>query len=357
MKVTPALSDEGKIVSSSEKHSIKEMISVSEESGRRVVRINSSSLDILQTCLRKAEFSLLRGIKAREESPATLFGSAIHKAMEVYYSGETTERIVPPNFKERMEMLSYAQDLTEPWMDEYLVYRATRAFIQTAEPLKFVSDQNKRSIANGVYILMHYFLRYIEDPYVVLRDERGPLVERKFTFTLLDSPDLKIDIFGTIDVILKNQNSGVIVVADHKTSSVVGSDFYNRLKPNHQYTTYLLGAKRALGLPCDDFLVNCIQVKEKPKTARAQPPDFPRQVTHRSDEDIKEYERLVTYWVRRYLQAVSEDYWPMGSVNACSNYGGCQYLQVCSAPDALKENIIKARFHENQSHDTKGQPQ
>lgn len=316
----------------------KEMLSVSQlADGRTLVRINSSSLSIIQECLRKSHYSLNERWIGQTESPATLFGSAIHKALEVFYLGDPAERILPKF--EDLEPLAFGEK-----SDDRLIARATAAFVEKAKPLDPLPPGDKRSIPNGIWILWHYFKSFIDDPYVAHRDEDGrPYVEKSFTFTLHEDETLKIDYFGTIDLIVKHQTTGDILVCDHKTSSIVGVDFYNRLKPNHQYSGYLLGA-RSLGVKTDSFLVNCLQVKAKPKTARGEAPHFPRQVTTRDPGDYEEFRAAVVSGVQNYLRGRQSGIWPLGHVNACAIYGGCSYLQVCSAPDSLRENILKSKF-------------
>jgi hypothetical protein len=295
---------------------------------------------VIQECLRKTKYLLNDKYSAEMESPATVFGSAIHKALEVFYLGAPEARKLPK--LEQMELMSYGHKAEGEETD--LLLRATRAFIEKAKPLEALPAENKRSIQNGVYTLWHYYKSFIDDPYIAYIDEQGPFVERGFTFRLYESNLIAIDYFGTIDLVVRHTQTGDILVCDHKTSSVVGTEFYNRLKPNHQYTGYLYGARQAFGLNTNMFLVNCLQVKEKPKTSRGTPPSFPRQITTRDDADYTEFRETVTQAVESYLAQMRAEEWPMGHVNACATYGGCQYLQVCSAPRQLRENILNAKF-------------
>lgn len=322
------------------KTEVKEMISVSTENGKTKVKINSSSLGTIQECKRKAKYQLFEKWKSENEAPATVFGSAIHAGLEVFYSGDPTKRKVPK--LEDMELMSYGHNLEKEKDD--LLLQATRAFIKKADPLKALPETDKRSIQNGVWILWNYFKSFVDDGYVAYVDEIGPFVERRFEFVLYEDEHLIIVYFGTIDLVVQNINTKELIVADHKTSSVVGNDFYNRLKPNHQYTGYLLGAREAFKLDTNQFLVNCLQVKEKPKTARGSAPHFPRQITTRDDGDFAEFKEAVVQAVREYLYAKETNSWPIGHVNTCAMYGACSYLAVCSAPNALRENILKSKF-------------
>jgi hypothetical protein len=314
----------------------KEMLSISQRGNKTLVRINSSSLGVIQECLRKSQYLLHRNLVPETESAATLFGSAIHKALEVFYGGTVEERILPPY--NDMELLAFGHATPDS-----LIPRAIYAFAKKAEPLSALPPENKRSISNGVWILWNYFKAYLDDPYIAYVDEFGPFVERGFTFDLYEDENLIIEYFGTIDLVMKHLTTGNLLVCDHKTSSVVGNDFYNRIRPNSQYTGYLMGA-RGNGINTNDFMVNCLEVKAKPKTARGSAPNFPRQITNRSEEDFAEFRETVIFYVKSYLTAIRTGTWPISHTNACAMYAGCTYLSICGAPKNLRENIINAKF-------------
>lgn len=319
---------------------VKEMLSVTEVNGVKHVRINSSSLALLQECLRKSRYTLVEKWRSEVEGTATVFGSAIHKALEVFYRGEPSTRKLPS--LNQMELMAYGHRVDGE--DDDLLLRATRAFVTESKSLSDLPEGEKHSIPNGVWILWHYFHTYLNDPYVAHVDQHGPLVERDFTFRLFEGANIVIDYFGRIDLVVKNTETGMIYVADHKTSSVVGDDFFNRIKPNHQYTGYLMGAQKCLGLQTNEFLVNCLQVKPRPKTVRGTDPHFPRQITTRDADDFKEFTDSVVHEVVNYLASLKSGVWPLGNVNACTMYRGCQYLPVCGAPHSLRENVLASKF-------------
>lgn len=323
----------------------KEMISVSKlPDGRTKVRINSSSLDVIQTCMRKAQLSLFEGWKAETESPATLFGSAIHAALEVFYKRPPGDRKLAK--LETMELMSYGHRV--PGEEKDLILSATRAFIDKAQPLAPLPPEDKRSIQNGVWILSEYFKAYLNDPYMAYVDKDGPFIERKFSLVVYEHGDLVIEIFGTIDFVFQHVVTGELLGGDHKTTSMIqgfsGESYFDRDKPNHQYTFYLCGARKVFGLDIKNFAVNVVEVKSRPKTAKAKGVSFPRQITDRTEEDFQETVEAVIYSVLRYLEAIDSKVWPLGPVNACQMYAGCTYKQVCGAPKSLRQNVLNAKF-------------
>lgn len=325
----------------------KEMLGISKLSdGRTKVRINSSSLDVIQTCMRKAQYSLLEGWKSEVESPALTFGSAIHAALEVFYQGMPEERVVPD--LEDLERMTYGHDIC----GNSLVERAFAAFAKKAEPLSALPDGDKRHPLNGAWILHNYFKKFKDDPYVCHTDAEGPFIERKFSLVVYEDDKLVIELFGTIDFVFRHLDTGKLLPGDHKTSSAMtfgDSNYFDREKPNHQYTGYSLAANRLFAVDSSDFMVSIVEVKAKPKTARGSPPSFPRQITSRSEEDYEEFIETLVESVGRYLEAMDSGVWPLGPVGSCNAYGSCQYRQVCSAPKSLRENILSAKFKREQS--------
>ena len=323
---------------------VKEMLSISHGPRKTEVRINYSSLSVLQSCARKSNYLLERKLRSHVESPATVFGSAVHAALEVFYSEPREGRNLPANFRKVSDTLPYMQGTGAELEDSHFLYRAMWRFCEKAAPLRALPDSDKRSLANGVWLLQNYFETYIEDPYVVVCDEKGPITERLVEYPLYEDEHLRIIYFGTVDVILRNEQTGVILPTDHKTTSVMGNDFFSRLKPNAQYTGYLWLAQQVFKLKTDAFLVNGIGVKTRPVKATSQGPSFARQVTRRSVEDIEEFQQSVIEAVRNYLRWQASGVWPLGPVDVCSYWGGCSFIDVCSAPSVLRENIIENKF-------------
>lgn len=314
----------------------KEMLSISYEIDpvlhckRPVVKINNSSLDLIQTCKRKAYYALKKELSSTEESLATVFGTAIHKGLESWYTS--------PKQLRKSKGSSCQDDIGESSHHADCARCASIfAFSRAASSLYVLDIGDKRHPYNGYRILHAYFDKYLDDPFEVYRDDTGPFVERRFEFTLIDKPDLKVISFGTIDAVLKNVETNTILVCDHKTTSTLGADFYNRIKPNFQYTLYVMGVNKAFGIQTDLFLVNGLQVA---KTKA----DLARQVTQRTESDFEEVTIATEWAVRDYLKCLETNVWPQTSPNPCTMYGGCQYRVLCEAPAIIRPQIEENMF-------------
>lgn len=301
------------------------------------MEINFSSLSLINDCMRKAEYGLFRKLRSENEPEALTGGKAVHKALEHWYSLPQHLRLLTPEEDELADAL-IAHPLNEPSIPYETALDSINEYVKAARPLQWLAAEDKRSIFNGIKILKAYFKHYSEDGLEVLKDEAGkPYIERECSYQIYEDDKKVIVLFGTIDVIFKNLITGQILPGDHKTTASLGSQFYNRIKPNHQYTAYLFLARNALGLDVNSFMVNGIQVA-KTKS------EFARQITERTDEDFEELKLSLVDATEKYLQAIERDKWPMMAPNSCSSYGACQYYEICSSPKALRETVIKGKF-------------
>jgi hypothetical protein len=126
------------------------------------VRINYSSLELINTCPRKANYILNQNLIDEDEGEALVFGSAIHKALESWYALPTQSRLLD-TANEKIAKLWEAgnQDgLSE--LREGSPLEAIRQFIIRAAPLRG-NDDSKRSIEVGCKILRAYFKHYAGD--------------------------------------------------------------------------------------------------------------------------------------------------------------------------------------------------
>ena len=324
----------------------KRMMEVTKTSDGYEVSLNPSSLQLLQTCPRKSMYSLRDGLVSKGSRDALSCGTAIHKAMEIYYAAPKLERILPAGFKENIIKMCQGEVLDGE--SSSLIYRATRGFIDSAEPLAHLESTEARSILNVGWLLGEYYEAKLNDPHEILICNGKPLVESLYETELYEENGrfgrLKINLFGTIDAIMENKSTGQILVCDHKTAGRVDKNLFNRTKPNSQFTAYIHLVQQCLNLKTDTFMINCFEVKAKPKTASGSGPNFLNVITKRSEEDIEEFIQTTAVFVKNYLAYLEDGFFPLGPVDACANYGKCSYLDICESPETIKPNIIEFNY-------------
>lgn len=303
--------------------------------------INYSSLDIIQTCPRKAHFLLDRKLKRIDEAPALTVGTAVHKALEVWYSS-SKEHKKRSNYQSDENIQLMLQGSEPKLSGPCARTAALSVFLEEIKDLRSNPDLGARDPSNVISILDNYFDHYLDEEFELYSDDQGPFVERTFELEIPGFDDVRIFFHGTIDMILRERNTNNLYVCDHKTTSSLGKDFFNRIKPNFQYTGYFWGAKEAFGLNPKAFIVNGIQIA---KTKR----EFKRQVTFISDEEIKELHLALRDAAMRFIDYKQTGEWPMSAPNSCSMWGGCEFRQVCEMDSNLRENVISMEYSEGAS--------
>ncbi len=314
----------------------KRMLDWSEENGKMKISLNFSSLDLIQTCKRKAFYALEMRLKSKFPQEALIFGKAVHSAMEVWYCTSRDQR----------QRSSGACDDTQAQMLQGGEFKshgscprcsAVFAFLQTGQELGDLDASDKRSLANGVDILNNYFDERIKDPYQVLTDSKGPLIERSCEIKLFSSDTLDVYFHGTIDMIVVDSLTSQIIICDHKTTSALGKEFFNKIKPNFQNTGYYLLAKEVLDVKADLFMINGIQVAKLKR-------DSNKQFVKIDGWEIEEFFLAIHRACLEYQECLKSAQWPMTAPGPCSNYGGCLYHDLCDIPPSLRENVMKMSY-------------
>src|ERR1035437_954594 len=277
--------------------------SVSVENNLNIVRINSSGMSLLRTCERKADWVLLRGFGAVDTgSPAANFGTLIHKALASYYQ-------LPRD-------LHTKQSLLELWASVSLGY-------------EFGEDQ-KRSRDVGMKMLSAYADKYWKDPWTVVHINGKPAVELEFEHQIADG----VLYFGTIDLVVQHEDTREYAIMDHKTSSVIGKQFMNNWKPNHQMTGYIWALNEHFGKACNHAIINGLQCA---KTVQ----NISRIDTYRTKNDIEEFKEEVICAATRLLKIERGTTPRFADGNVCSQWSGCRFKNACATDKSFRDGILE----------------
>lgn len=298
-----------------------------EISGNTVI-INYSSYEVISQCLRKAQYLLAKGM-VTSNSPPLVFGSAIHKALEVWFcASPTARRHTTPGCDDVQSAMLCNAPL--PTHGNCVRCASVYAFLEASGPLSGLDSSDKRSRSNGVDILNAYFDHYLEDTGVVARDAMGPICERGFETELWAGPNLTVRLHGTIDRVMLREEQ--LIITDTKTAYSLGLDFEAKIKPNHQIAGYTFGA-RSIGINAQWFELDGLQVAKQKR-------DFKRISTMVRDDDIESMREAFVHAAELYYRAVTTGKFPMSAPTACAMWGVCQFHQVCEQPPSFRESIL-----------------
>jgi hypothetical protein len=280
----------------------KKLLQVQEISGQKIVNISGSSLFDL-ACARKAKFKYIDGA-VPESKLSAKFGTAIHHALAEFYKEKPSNR-----------------------SDSLLVNAFNEVWKEEGDDLRNAETAEK--------MLRNYWNTFgTDENYEVLVDSIGPVVEREFDVHLKVVDGIQYRLTGTIDLVLKYKETGEIVIMDHKTSKSLGGEFINRYRLNSQMIGYCYAASRLFNTNISRYVINGLQVaKTKQSITRFQ--------GYVNGFQLDQYIKDTLAKVSAFVSFSDNGYFPRALSSECSSYGGCPFLDACSAlSDDEAQNFI-----------------
>jgi hypothetical protein len=212
-----------------------------------------------------------------------------------------------------------------------------------------------RTLAKCVEVLMAYVKKYPDETFQVVQGPSGPLIEVSFT---LDT-GLYLSCFNcaSLDKSLPTESvcshcgaakevleyggifdglvefSGAVYVLEHKTTSQLGSYYFDQFRPNNQVTGYTWGGGLLSGKRVGGAIINAIGVY------KSGPTRFERQITVRAEIEIAEWLQSVHATCEQIRQCQRTGIWHLQTI-ACTMYGKCEYHQVHVLPHPTQRQSI-----------------
>lgn len=274
------------------------------------MKIDNFALTMHQTCPSKYDLRMRKGWTTRGKSGALGFGGAIHLGLAEWYRSGSLEKALLA--------------INEGWPDDLPV-------------------DDFRTKEKCLTVMIEYCKKYPKEGFEVVGLKDGnPMIEVPFTIELgLCVPycevcnkdqapgnkrcdncfrDLEpIEYGGIFDGLI--DFSLHVFILEHKSTSVLGSGYFNQFKPNNQVCGYIWAAGELSGKKVDGALVNAIGVYKAGATK------FERTMTSRSDTAIHEWKRNVQASCAEIKYHERTGYWPMRT-QACTLYGLCEFHAV-----------------------------
>ena len=286
---------------------------------------DSTSLGLLKMCPRKYQLSMVLNWQPKEKSYHLTFGILYHSAIELYL--KTKASFIGTQVP--------ADDVHEISVHHAIKQTLIDSFGYEPGLKKGVPD-NAKTRVNLIRTLVWYFEHYRNHPAstVILSNGR-PAVELSFRFEI--GHDLMLS--GHLDHIVKFGDGNY--VEDHKTtaSTVTGASakyFFQGFNPDNQMTLYSTAAMIAFNTPVKGVIIDAAQIAVGFSA-------FARDMTHRSEAQIKEFLHGVITYRRMAEFYTRQGFFPMNET-ACGNYGGCQFRDICSKSPQVRERFLRTEF-------------
>lgn len=315
--------------------------------------------DALKKCPQYYKYTIRDGWTRKGTNPHLLFGLVTHSAFETYEKS----KIAGLSHDEALrEALRYALAETGSRKDvaKCLNKRcgATRplivempteqvichvcgggAFRNTKNCfLPWESDNPNKNRENLVRTIIWYLDNYKDSSERTLILEDGsPAVEVWFRIELpIKTPSGKSYVLsGHIDKII--EYAGGKWFRDLKTTkSTISSDFFTKFSPNNQMSQYTLAGKVVFDEPLMGGIIDAAQVAVTFSK-------FQRGFVERTKAQMDEWLHDMQFWIKLAEKYVEADHWPKND-NACHNYGGCDFRDICNKDPSLRDQFLRTYF-------------
>lgn len=306
-----------------------------------------SSLECFLSCNRSALYKLVHS-KTSKGKAALTFGAAIHAALEVYYKLHTE-----PDKSKVLQLCRQAIDnsfaeMTISYFDEY------------------------RTPDYAYSCFLQYIQHYAHESLTPVVTDDRPLIEFSFAFDLAEMNipasvfhtyglgmltnepekeaqavgDLKVHVKWTGICDLVANINGENWLIDHKTTSILSSDFFDGFNLAMQPIGYVYAANLAFPeLAIAGFMVNTLACRKPTKTGKGFEPhrSFHRYEPWQFDEWKSDAINLIS----EFVYNLTLNSWPKKTTWCIGKYGKCPFLDVCSLPPAHRIHLLDSDQYVN----------
>jgi hypothetical protein len=250
-----------------------------------------------------------------------------------------------------------------PWTEDSQIALMEDLF--TSNPCQ---TEGYRNFANAVKVICAYNRdKTANQPYRIKRHPQTlvPMVEMAFACLLKDKiRGFSISYCGRIDLVVEETNG--LFVVDHKTTSMLGPQFWDSIAVDAQPRGYCWALKECIGEEPIGYIINAIGVRESvdsvlfdrasgemllPPKSKAKPIEFARQrfYTKTPQGQLDEWYRnllsqidvFLYYYTKSYgLRVQASDDFPTHRRHCIQKYGKCQFYDVCSLPEPQRETAL-----------------
>lgn len=298
---------------------------------------DNTRLTSYKTCPRQYLYRHVLHWTPEHKSPALIFGSGWHAALEVIWAGYATSDADLPD----------------------LIAKAYEAFCKTwvemglPAPEELTPDEIEHFLPRTPMIAQEMLYEYFEARKHIFRDPTFKLIDIERPFAVPLDPDNDSRWYvGRLDTTMSFR--GQTIVVEHKTTTSYAknggfrSDFVDSFSPASQIDGYLYASKILYGDKVAGVWVDAALVHKSVHTA------FKFIPVDRQFAQLDAFLWEVHFWIDNIqgnLAVLNErsggDYLAAFPKNtgSCQNYGGCPYRDICRmSPNPMKLNEIPMGF-------------
>jgi len=287
---------------------------------------NSGWLEGLQSCHRLIEYKALYRRIAAGEKPSLNFGSCIHLCLEHRYRKYGVGEVGPDFWNELSTIIQSFFDSHPSPVDDW---RTPNWALET---------------------MKRYMAKYpIEEFNLLYGPDLKPLIELPFTLPLYTHKsslgEIPVIYTGRID--LPSIVNKEVWIGDHKTSSMLGGSFFDRMKRSAQQKGYCwafseLTKGTDVDIKITGYFINAIRTKEPPlyvndptrKQGKLNPETWWTESLQR--EKYYTYPGMLEEWKTNTIELLEAFFWHYSrgympeETTYCTLFGRCPYFDICT---------------------------
>lgn len=290
------------------------------------IRLSHSTLQTLESCPRKFEFSKLFQNPKHEDSLATAFGTAIHRGFQEFLISGDYNRAV------YQMMLEYPWELGEAALKDRsaegalaLLDEMIRKFPSERYELAYISDANGSPMA------------CVEVPFKLIFDEYASLAMIHRDSNGANVKYVPVYYVGYMDLVLHDKLEDKFIVVDIKTTTDKLEDLSPKYKFSDQTVPYGLVLNKLMGLPIDELEVGYYVARPSIIEPKVELYKF-----YKSSSDLADWAHGMLSSLNNLASWFQLCYFPR-TRNGCSFFGRtCPYYQYCHDRDVKRTQIALA---------------
>ncbi len=311
------------------------------------MKIDNFALTMFQACPIKYKLRMIDGWTTRRKGAALGFGGALHEGLaEWYRSSDKAKALMaiheawPANvpvddYRTKEKCLSVMIDYMRTYSDEHfhIVGAPANPMVECTFTLDTGMKLNCRDCGDiaGKW-----------DGYATVADGQVVIVSSGDNCPNCGQPLEAIEYGGIFDGLI--EFSGSVYVLEHKSTSQLGTYYFNQFKPNNQVTGYVWAAGLLSGRRVGGAIINAIGVYKSSATK------FDRQITTRSPDNIAEWLNNVKNTCEMIVACERSGYWPMFTTS-CTMYGQCEFHQVhVLSTETEREKMLEQAYVREEWH-------
>lgn len=338
--------------------------------------VDNSMLELLTTCPRALEYNKLFARVAANEKPSLNFGSAIHLALEYRYQVYQNRPVDQQYFEDVTTLLTEFFDAHPCPIDDFrnlnwameVVKQYCNRYPQ--EDFRLLTYDQPQTCSHCLGQDISTIIPVRPCLWCKGTGKLSTMVELPFALHLFDWEGIlddgsnagdskyktKVPVYYSGRIDLPNHREGDhLWVDDHKTTSVLGPQFFDKMKMSGQQKGYAWSFEQLTGQKVTGYCVNAIRTKEPPiyvtsdEVSKYGKKSSPKQWWEESLQrerfyikpgELDEWRNNAINLVEEFFWRYQRGYFPMYTPNACCLYGRCQYFDVCSMQSSDRGTML-----------------